>query len=64
MVIESPLTSNILKHQIMPFIMQNKEKKNKIETIVKSQEIQNKIVQKLRLHESEVINFQLEEMLQ
>ena len=39
MVIESPLTSNILKHQIMPFIMQNKEKKNKIETIVKSQEI-------------------------
>lgn len=44
MVIESPLTSNILKHQIMPLIMQNKENKNKIETIVKSQEIQNKIV--------------------
>ena len=62
MVIESPLTSNILKHQIMPFIIKNKEKQNKIEIIVKSQEMQNKIVPKLIIHESSDISFQLEEM--
>ena len=63
MVIESPLTSNILKHQIIPIITKNKEKKNKIDKIVKSQEIKNKIVQQLMIHVSENYNVRFVEII-